>query len=159
MNKFKVIPAVIIFCSVIFSSFSNAKAGKNLAAYSFNQAAALNKIKPKMDDSIIGRWAGKHISIEVTEQGAKIEYDCASGTINKKIVLDKTHSFKVPGKHIEEHGGPVRPDEQSNGFPVSIIGRIKGKRMTLIVKRQDNNKLIGTFILFRGQESTLVKCR
>ncbi len=112
-----------------------------------------------MDDSIIGSWGGNHISIEVTEQGAKIEYDCASGTIDKKIILDKKHSFNVLGTHTEEHGGPTRLNEQSSGFPVKFVGRIKGKKMTLVVKHKENNKIIGTFILIKGQESLLVKCR
>ncbi len=119
----------------------------------------LNKTKARMDDSIIGNWAGKHISIEVTEQGAKIEYDCASGTINKKIILDKNQHFNVLGTHTEEHGGPMRENGNLNSYPVRFMGRIRGKRMTLIVKREDSNKVIGKFSLTHGQEPLLVKCR
>jgi predicted GNAT family N-acyltransferase len=154
MNKLFALLVLFVLCFVIFPTSGYADTGNKV-----NNNSRLNKTNAKMDDSIIGSWAGKHISIEVTGQGAKIEYDCASGTIDKKIILDKNHHFNVLGTHTEEHGGPIRQNEQSNSYPVRLIGRIKGKKMTLIVKRKDNNKIIGSFILVRGQESFLVKCR
>ncbi len=154
MNKLFVLLVLCAFYVVIFPTSDYAITGNRTKINS-----RLNKTNAKMDDSIIGSWAGNHISIEVTEQGAKIEYDCASGTIDKKIILDKNHRFNVLGTHTEEHGGPVRQNEQSNNYPVRFIGRIRGRKMTLVIKRKDNNKMIGTFILIRGQESSLVKCR
>lgn len=112
-----------------------------------------------MSDSIIGKWSGNHISLEITENGAEIEYDCATGTIGKRIILDKKHGFDVSGTYAEEHGGPVRRNEQSNGVAVKYKGQIKGRKMILTVKRTDNNKIVGVFTLIYGRESTLVKCR
>ncbi len=154
MKKYSALLAIFALYVVIFPISVYAVTGSD-AEDNFRS----NKTNVKMDDSLIGGWAGKHITIEVTRQGAKIEYDCANGAIGKKIILDKSLRFSVLGTHIEEHGGPVRQNDAPNGYPVRFTGRIKGKRMTLVVKRVDNNEIIGTFSLLRGQESHLVKCR
>ena len=43
----------------------------------------------------VGLWGGEHISLEVTEQGATIEYDCAHATIEQRIALDRRGRFDV----------------------------------------------------------------
>ncbi len=118
-----------------------------------------SKSRMTKNDSIIGGWSGNHISLEVTESGAKIEFDCASGTISEKIVLDGKNRFDVPGIYAEEHGGPVRFNEREKGYSVRYTGLIKSKKMSLTVKWTDTNEVIGTFTLVFGRESSLVKCR
>lgn len=107
----------------------------------------------------VGLWGGEHIRLEVNTQGATVEYDCAHGTISQRIVADRRGRFVVDGTHVEEHGGPVRANEQVSGYPVRFTGQVRGKRMTLTVRRRDTKKLIGTFTLLDGQEGALVKCR
>ena len=63
------------------------------------------KTKFKMSDSIIGSWAGEHITLDITDHGGTVEYDCAHGSLTQKIILDKRGRFEVLGTHIEEHGG------------------------------------------------------
>src|SRR5690242_4353647 len=46
-----------------------------------------------------GAWGGLHISLEVTDAGAQINYDCAHGRITEKIVPDKDGAFEVKGVH------------------------------------------------------------
>jgi len=111
------------------------------------------------DEVPLGLWGGEHISLEVTERGASVEYDCAHGTIDVKIVLDRRGRFNVPGTHVEERGGPVRENERLNSYPVRFTGRISGKKMGLTVTRSDTKKIIGSFTLVHGQEPLLVKCR
>ncbi len=157
------LPSVILYTTMFFSISINA--GANIE-FNFKLPAQTNnliQIKPKsrtkMSDSIIGIWSGKHINLEVTQNGANIEYDCATGIIDKKIILDEKYRFEVSGTYAGEHGGPVSQNQQPNGYLVKYKGQVKGKKMTLIVKRTDNNKIIGTFTLIFGRESTLVKCR
>ena len=95
----------------------------------------------------------------MTERGASIEYDCAHGTIDVKIVLDRRGRFNVPGTHVEERGGPVRENGRLNSYPVRFTGRISGKKMSLTVTRSDTKKIIGSLTLVHGQEPLLVKCR
>lgn len=112
-----------------------------------------------MNDTITGMWSGKHISFEIAENGAKIEFDCASGKIDGKIILNEKNRFDAPGTYAQEHGGPVRFGEQSNGYAVKYRGQVKGEKMTLTVKRDDDSEIVGTFTLLHNREPTLVKCR
>ena len=73
-----------------------------------------------------GVWGGEHIRFEVTERGADIEYDCAHGTVEGRIVVDRQGRFSVAGMYYEEHGGPVRVGEEAGGYPVRLTGRVGG---------------------------------
>jgi hypothetical protein len=111
------------------------------------------------DDLPAGVWGGKHISLEVTKTGGSLEYDCAHGTIDEKIILDGKGQFRVSGTHVEEHGGPTRQSEKSGGYPVVYTGQVRDGKMKLSILRKDNKKVVGTFTLVRGQEPFIVKCR
>ena len=107
----------------------------------------------------VGLWGGEHISMQVTEQRTTVEYDCAHGTIDQRITLDRLGRFDVPGMQVPEHGGPVRRDEQPSGYPVRFAGQVNGKTMKLSVKNSDTKALIGDFTLVYGSEPKLRKCR
>lgn len=105
-----------------------------------------------------GVWGGQHIRFEVTEEGgARIEYDCARGTIEGKILVDSAGRFNVAGTHYREHGGPVREGEGSSGQPVRFTGRVGGSLMSLTVTR--GRETIGTYTLTRDSQGRVVKCR
>ena len=106
-----------------------------------------------------GVWGGQHIRFEVTERGANIEYDCAHGTIEGRIVVDSRGRFSVRGMHYEEHGGPVRIGEEAGGYPVRLSGIIGGSLLKLTVTRAGTRRVIGTFTLARDREAEVFKCR
>ncbi len=155
--------SIIFFAAMLFfvsvNAQTNTESKVNLLARADNTIQTKPKFRTKMSDSIIGVWSGRHITLEISENGADVEYDCATGKISKKIMPDKNHRFDVSGTYAEEHGGPVRMDEQANGLAVKYKGQIKGKKMTLTVVRADNKKPVGTFTLIFGREPTLVKCK
>jgi hypothetical protein len=105
-----------------------------------------------------GSWAGQHISLEVSVEGAIAEFDCAHGAVSQRISLDRRGRFNVPGTYIAEHGGPVREGQQADS-PVQFTGKVTGERMYLTVRRRGSGRLIGSFTLVFGQEARLVKCR
>ncbi len=105
-----------------------------------------------------GNWGAMGIALEVTESGARIEYDCAHGTIDQPLVLDKEGRFDVPGHHFREHGGPVREGEESRGEPVRYVGQVTGDTMTLTVKAQGRDEPIGNHELLRGKSGRIHKC-
>ncbi len=107
----------------------------------------------------VGLWGGEHISIEVTERGATVEYDCAHGTIDQRITLDRRGRFDVSGMQVQEHGGPVRQGEQLAGYPVRFAGQVNGNKMKLRVRNSGTKRLIGIFTLVHGSEPKLKKCR
>lgn len=106
----------------------------------------------------VGLWGGEHISMDVTEQRTTVEYDCAHGTIDQRIALDRRGRFDVPGMQVQERGGPVRQNEQPTGYPVRFAGQVNGKRMKLSVRNSATKELIGIFTLVYGGEPKLRKC-
>ena len=117
------------------------------------------KVKRAGEALAPGVWGGRHIRLEVTGRGATVEYDCAHGTVEGRIVVDGRGRFSVAGTHFEEHGGPVREGEEGKGYPVRLTGSVGGSLMKLTVARAGTRKLVGTFNLTRGAEAELVKCR
>src|SRR3954469_23646810 len=53
-----------------------------------------------------GVWGGEHISLTVGSKDAKLEYDCAHGTIDQPLKFDNHGRFNVSGTHTWESGGP-----------------------------------------------------
>jgi hypothetical protein len=113
----------------------------------------------RMESAQIGTWGGEHIRLEVTAQGGQVEYDCAHGTIDQKIIPDGQGRFDVAGTNVREHGGPVRKDEIAESHPAQFTGQIKGNTMTLTVTESDTKETVGTFSLVYGQQPHIVKCR
>ncbi|MBV8859546.1 MAG: hypothetical protein JOZ02_21620 [Acidobacteria bacterium] len=106
-----------------------------------------------------GTWGGEHIGLEVTEDGGRVEYDCAHGTIDRRIITDAEGGFELRGTHVRERGGPVRKGVPEDSHPAVYKGRIKGDTMTLTVEESDTGQSVGTFTLKLGREPHVVKCR
>jgi hypothetical protein len=104
-----------------------------------------------------GTWGGEHIILEVSEKGAEVEFDCAHGQISQPMALNQQGDFDVLGTFSQEHGGPVRKDEQVTSNPARYSGRVLGDTMTLTVTRGKEN--VGTFTLNHGARANLRKCR
>ncbi len=104
-------------------------------------------------------WGGEHVGLEVGGEGGRLEYDCAHGTIDEKIVADAQGRFRLRGTHVRERGGPVRKGEPADSHPAVYEGRIEGDTMTLKVKEVDTGETVGTFTLKHGREPRIVKCR
>jgi hypothetical protein len=109
-------------------------------------------------DDVKGAWGGDGISMEVTNSGAEISYDCAHGSITEKIVPDREGKFVVKGVHVKEHPGPIRVDEDASGQPAIYQGSIDGNTMTLTVKLSGSDETIGTFTLTRGKTGRVRRC-
>src|SRR6201995_2791035 len=118
-----------------------------------------SKVSGEMDGAKVGTWGGEHIGLEVTEQGGQVEYDCAHGSIDQKVVADAHGRFDLRGTHVREHGGPVRKDETADSHPARFAGEIKGDTMTLTVTETDTKVVVGTFTLVYGQRPRIMKCR
>jgi hypothetical protein len=108
-------------------------------------------------ETLTGSWGGEHISLEATAQGARIEYDCAQGTIDDPIVLDRDGRFGAKGTHTAEHAGPVREGEPAEGQPARYRGRVKGGTLELTVTLSSGEE-VGSFTLTRDAQPRLTKC-
>lgn len=105
-----------------------------------------------------GRWGGVGIQLDVTAQGATMEYDCAHGTIDQPIIADRDGRFSATGVHVREHGGPIRLDEPPDRHPARYDGRLAERSMRLTVTLLDAPQSVGTFDLSLGGLARVVKC-
>lgn len=124
-----------------------------------NSNQTKSEANKKMEEAKTGLWGGDHIRLDVTETGATIDYDCAHGTIDRKIVPDAAGRFDAVGTHVREHGGPIRKDEEEDAHPAKYTGQIQNNTMTLTVTETDKNITVGTFTLVYGENGRVMKCR
>jgi hypothetical protein len=114
-----------------------------------------------VDDTRVptGVWGGDHLAMTVTEAGAHLEFDCASGDITVPLTSDKTGRLEVDGVFVREHGGPIRSDEVPDRQPARYSGHLEGQTMTLEVTLTNSNESIGSFAVRLGAEPRVRKCR
>ena len=105
-----------------------------------------------------GEWGGDHISINVGEQSATVEYDCAHGEIHGPLSLDGEGKFQWRGTFTPERGGPIRAGESARAQDATYAGSIAGKTMTLTLKIADADDT-ETFTLEKDKPARLVKCK
>lgn len=107
---------------------------------------------------IKGIWGGDQISVEVTEDGAKVEHACAHGTISEPLRVDSQGKFSAKGTHFRERGGPLRAGDEDKGEPVIYSGTTDGKTATFTITNSATDEVIGTFSLTLGKRSRIHKC-
>ncbi len=112
----------------------------------------------KKEPALTGSWGGPHVSLEITGETGKIEYDCAHGTLGLPVTLDREGRFEATGTHAAERGGPVREGEEDRGQPARYRGKVMGKTLTLTLILAGSGEEVGTFTLTRGAAGRLVKC-
>ena len=108
-----------------------------------------------------GRWGGVGISLDVTSSGARIELDCAHGTIDAPLSLDADGAFNAPGRLVRERPGPVRMDENEaddEGEAVRYTGRVDGETLTLVVVRPNPPRPPRPLTAAFGKSARLRKC-
>jgi len=105
-----------------------------------------------------GEWGGTHISMNVSDQSATIEYDCAHGEIPGPLNIDGEGKFQLPGTFTPERGGPIRADDAPQAQHAKYTGTIKGNTMTLTLKIGDSDDT-ETFTLEKDKQGKLFKCK
>lgn len=120
---------------------------------------ALLAAAPADDVVPAGTWGGPHIALEVTDRGARATFDCAHGTIDERLVIDREGRFDVRGSYAVEHPGPTRETEDDAGRAVRYAGRVRGTSMTLAISVAGASDPIGTFTLERGRSGAVHRCQ
>jgi hypothetical protein len=121
-------------------------------------AAAASKPR-KLQRVSAGSWGAPHIRLNVEQNSATIDYDCAHGVIDGPLTFDSKGRFSWRGTHNPEHGGPTRVDEQSTSHKAIYTGIVKGDTMTLTVRLAATKELVDTFTLTRGGAGRVFKCK
>jgi hypothetical protein len=108
---------------------------------------------------VTGSWGGNGVLLLATDAGARVEYDCAAGTIDEPLLLNEEGDFVAHGRHVFEPGGPRRLDEPPPiSRPSEYHGSIVEDEMSLTVILLDTGEELGRFRLGRNQPADLEKC-
>lgn len=106
--------------------------------------------------AVTGDWGGTHIGLSLDPAGGRIEYDCASGTI-EPIIPGAGGAFVAAGTHTPGQGGPAREGEVLPTYRAQFSGTVRGDRMDLR-GRVENGVELGPFALRRGAEPGIFRC-
>ena len=106
-----------------------------------------------------GLWGGQHVSMSVTEEGARLEFDCARGQIDAPFETDADGRFDLPDTYTRHGPGPIRVGKTPTARPARYAGRVEGSRMTLSVRLANSDKPLAEYALTRGERGRVVKCR
>ena len=69
-------------------------------------------------------------------EGARIELDCAHGTIEGAIALEHGGRFRAEGR-LQREGGPAMAQGEDEGRPAQYSGVLKGAVLTLTVLKTE----------------------
>jgi hypothetical protein len=117
---------------------------------------------PRPATSVLGTvgtvWGGQHLRLEVTADGANLEFDCATGTITGAPEPDAQGKFTIAGTLVRELPGPTMR-EGNPAAPVKYSGTIQGETLLLVVSVEGSGEPYGEYSLVRGKPGRVVKCR
>lgn len=133
-------------------------AGMFLSGESCNESKSSKMNQPVAQKKLNGMWGGQGISMEVTDTGASLDFDCATGSITEAIAPDRAGKFTVKGLLARQRPGPTREGEENDGEPATYSGVINGENLTLTITLAQSNEKVGTFTLGHGKPARIRKC-
>jgi hypothetical protein len=95
----------------------------------------------------------------VNSNSAKIEFDCAHGTIEGPFTIETNGEFSWKGTFARERGGPVTSNDENSGQPAVYSGSVKEQTMRLVVRLETDKEPLDTFVLTQGKDGRIRKCR
>ncbi|MGC2110744.1 MAG: hypothetical protein WA655_14585 [Candidatus Korobacteraceae bacterium] len=104
-------------------------------------------------------WGGLHVSMQMTAEGATLQFDCAQGEIQQPIKPNASGAFSVPGTYTPQRGGPVQKDNPPRDLPAIYKGTIHGDTMQLEIVLDDKSQAPESLTLTRGKTGRVVQCR
>lgn len=135
-------------------SCHESKMNKNAGNVNQTQENSAQKSQTKVS----GEWGGQGISMQVSDSGATLEFDCASGSITEGIALDSSGKFSAKGLFARQRPGPTREDEENDGQPATYEGVITGESLTLTITLVQSKEKVGTFTLTHGKVGRIRRC-
>ena len=115
-------------------------------------------VAPDIPEVVTGEWGGQHLGLVATDNGADLEYDCATGRITGAVRPDAQGRFSAPGEHFPGHGGPIGGGGPPEVRSARYEGTVRGTKMTITVTLTDTSEVLGTFTLVQGASPHVFKC-
>jgi hypothetical protein len=106
-----------------------------------------------------GEYGGVGIQFVVGKRDVAIEYDCASGRITESLKADQKGNFVAKGFHKRESPGPIRLKLQPKEQAARYEGKISAGKIRFRVVLIETGEVVGEFIVDRGKEGRIRKCR
>ena len=113
--------------------------------------------EPAKRSPLKGHWGGEGAGIEVSEEGARLFFDCAKGSIDVPITPDEDGRFEVTGRYVKEGPGPTRP-EQTQGVGARYLGQLEGNTLTLSIRLTLSRDVLGPYTLTRNRMPRVREC-
>ena len=123
------------------------------------RAAATVNMSEEQNRLAAGDWGGKHVRVEVSDDGARLDFDGGRGVIPRPVTLDGEGRFSAPGTYTREGGGPLREGDEPKPQPAVYSGVVRGKEMTLKVTLTETKEEIGPFTLTQGSRGRVWKMK
>jgi hypothetical protein len=103
-------------------------------------------------------WGAVGISFIIGENDVEIEYDCASGKIEQRLMMNEQGSFSADGVYIRQYPGAIRLKLLPKRQPARYEGTISGHTMTLKTTLTETNEILGEVVLERNKTPRIHKC-
>ena len=105
-----------------------------------------------------GAWGDDHVSLTVSDNGGRVEFDCAHGTLDHPLRVDEMGRFSVPGTYVAEHSGPARRGEKVESRPARYQGRLDRQKIEFTVTIEGHAGA-GPYTVTLAKAPKLTKCR
>ena len=105
-----------------------------------------------------GGWGADHVVLTITDNGGRVEFDCARGTLDHPLRLDDRGRFSVAGTFVPEKPGPVRQDETDAARPARYQGRLDRQKLEFTVTVEGQTAQ-GPYTVTLAKAPKLEKCR
>ena len=106
---------------------------------------------------LVGTWGGPHAGAAFNGGLGDVQFDCASGSIDKQIIPAADGSFQAKGTYREGAPGPVRVGQIFHSQLATYSGTVVEGVMTLNVALEDWT-LVGPFTLTMGAPAQIMRC-
>ncbi|HLN98833.1 MAG TPA: hypothetical protein VK208_10260 [Pyrinomonadaceae bacterium] len=104
-----------------------------------------------------GMWGGNHTVMQISPQGASVEFDCANGKIAGPMATDDSGHFDVAGTYSPEGPGPIREDKPRESR-ARYSGTVTGDMMLLTLRLEGSSEMLVSVSLTHGKPGKLRKC-
>lgn len=112
---------------------------------------------PQKPPFLSGQWGGPHVGALFEGGLARLDYDCATGTIDEAVAPGPDGAFRAKGTHVPGQGGPIRVGQIFVSHKATYRGRVDKDVMELTATLDDGT-VIGPFTLKKGAEPQIVRC-
>ena len=109
------------------------------------------------DTLFAGKWGGQGISVLASDTQVTLDFDCASGTIGKKVMLSN-NLFSEKGTYTQFAGNvPVNANPPELKI-VQYNATLSGNNLSLTIKSEDGKTIIGTYMIVKNENGKIIRC-